>query len=242
MKKIILLLTLLLSASSFGMTAQEILDKVDYNMTPNTIKSDAEMIIYTGSKVLKKKMEMVGIGSDLAFIEFTSPKRDAGTRYLRNGDNLWMYFPSANRTMKISGHMLRQGMMGSDISYEDQTDRTTLNDQYSSKILEETDTIYKLELIARDGVEVTYERRIIEVEKDTFVLLGSYMYAKSGKLLKEMKTLKYEKIGSRYYITHLRMDDKIKKNSYTEIINTNIEVDIDIPESTFTLKNLERKN
>ncbi len=162
MKKIIILL-FLVGINIFGMTAEEILDKVDFNMTPNTFKSDAKMVIYSGKKVLTKEMTMTAVGDDMAFIEFTAPKRDAGTRYLRNGDNLWMYFPSANRTMKISGHMLRQGMMGSDISYEDQTDRTTLNEQYDSTILEETDTMYKVELIAKEGVEVTYERRIIEV-------------------------------------------------------------------------------
>ncbi len=241
MKKIILLM-FLMGINIFGMTAQEILDKVDYNMTPNTFKSNAKMIIYSGKKILTKEMTMTAVGDDMAFIEFTGPKRDAGTRYLRNGDNLWMYFPSANRTMKISGHMLRQGMMGSDISYEDQTDRTTFNEQYDSKILEETDTIYKVELIAKGGVEVTYERRVIEVEKDTFVMIGAFMYAKSGKLLKEMKTLEYEKIGDRYYITHMRMDDKIKKDSYTEIISSNIEVDLEIDSQIFTLRNLERKN
>lgn len=241
MKKIIILL-FLVGINIFGMTAEEILDKVDFNMTPNTFKSDAKMVIYSGKKVLTKEMTMTAVGDDMAFIEFTAPKRDAGTRYLRNGDNLWMYFPSANRTMKISGHMLRQGMMGSDISYEDQTDRTTLNEQYDSTILEETDTMYKVELIAKEGVEVTYERRVIEVEKDTFVMMGAYMYAKSGKLLKEMITLEYEKIGDRYYITHMRMDDKIKKDSYTEVISSNIEVDIEIDSQIFTLRNLERKN
>ena len=38
------------------------------------------------------------------------------------------------------------------------------------------------------------------------------------------------------------MEDKIKKDSYTEIISSNIQVDLDVPDSTFNLNNLEKKN
>ena len=162
----------------------------------NTYRITSYNVCYT--KLLRK---IQAIGAEKAFIEFTSPPRDKGTRYLRNNENLWMYFPKANRTIKISGHMLRQSMMGSDISYEDQTDRNKLNELYDSSILSETDGIYTLELLAKEGIETSYYRRVIDIAKDTYTIKNSSMYANSGKLLKVLTVEEIQHIGDRYYIT-----------------------------------------
>ena len=241
MKKL-LIIYLIFPVFIFAITSEEILEKVDYNMTPSSIEYDGEMIIHKKNKKFIKKMKIQAVGKDLAFMEFVSPPRDKGTKYLRNGENLWIFLPKADRTVKISGHMLRQNMMGSDISYEDQTDRSHLTDLYTSEILEETDKSYILELTAREGEDTAYYRRVIEVDRDNYVLITSKMYAVSGKLLKEFYVDDAMWIGDRYYITKFRMEDKIKEDSYTEIILNNIIIDPDIPESVFTLKNLERRN
>ena len=86
----------------FSMTPEEILERVDYNMTPDSVRYSGEMIIHRKSKKHTKKFEMAAIGADKSFIEFTYPARDKGTRYLRNENNLWIYMPSTSRTMKIS--------------------------------------------------------------------------------------------------------------------------------------------
>ncbi|WP_321328736.1 outer membrane lipoprotein-sorting protein [uncultured Ilyobacter sp.] len=237
-----LIIYLIFPVFLFGITAEEILERVDYNMTPSSIKYSGEMIIHKKNKKFVKNMKIQAVGKDLAFIEFTSPPRDKGTKYLRNGENLWIFLPKADRTVKISGHMLRQNMMGSDISYEDQTDRSHLTDLYTSKILEESDNSYILELVAREGEDTAYYKRVIEVEKKNYILIKSEMYALSGKLLKVFYVDDAMWIGDRYYITKFRMEDKIKEDSYTEIISNNIIIDPDIPKSIFTLKNLERRN
>ncbi|ADO83021.1 outer membrane lipoprotein-sorting protein [Ilyobacter polytropus] len=237
-----LIIYLIFSIFLFGITAEEILEKVDYNMTPSSIKYDGEMIIHKKNKKFVKKMKIQAVGKNLAFIEFISPPRDKGTKYLRNGDNLWIFLPKADRTVKISGHMLRQNMMGSDISYEDQTDRTHLTDIYNSEILKETEGLYTLRLVAKEGEDTAYYMRVIEVDKENYVLKNSKMYAMSGKLLKEFYVDEIIRIKGRYYITKFRMEDKIKKGSYTELLLSDIVIDPDISDSVFTLRNLERRN
>lgn len=243
MKKIFLLLTMvILSFSSFALTADEILKKVDYNMTPNTVKYDGKMIIHQGDSVLTKEMKIQAKGAETALIEFMSPARDKGTKMLRTDENMYIFFPSAGKTQKLSGHMLRQGLMGSDFSYEDQTSRNKMSELYNSKIIEETDSTYVLELISKPNEENTYYRRVMTIDKKTFTLKNSLLYANSGKLLKELTVNSYEKIGDRYYTTNVKMEDKVKKNSYTEVISSNIKIDVKIDDSVFSLANLEKKN
>ena len=59
------------------------------------------------------------MGSEKAFTENLSPAREAGTKMLKLKDKLWTYSPQTDRIIQISGHMLRQSINGSDMSYKD---------------------------------------------------------------------------------------------------------------------------
>jgi len=243
MKKLIMLIMMLgICIFSFGETADEIVKKIDKNLAPDSIEYKGKMVIHKDNRDYTKKFKIYGSGEEKSFVEFLSPARDKGTKYLTVGDNLWMYLPRANRTIKISGHMLRQSMMGSDFSYEDQTDRNELIDIYNSKILDETETEYILEMIKKNGVETNYYKRKVWVNKNTYISKKSEMYARSGKLLKILTIGETKKIGKIYYPTKIKMEDKVRNDSFTEIFITDIKLDIKISDSIFTLRNLEKRN
>jgi len=69
-----------------------------------------------------------------SFTEYLTPAREKGTKMLKLEDKLWIYSPSTDRTIQISGHMLRQSIMGSDFSYEDMMDDRKLKDIYTATI------------------------------------------------------------------------------------------------------------
>ena len=247
MKKIIIILLLaVLSITVFSETVDSIIKKIDYNQSPDSVVYNAKMVISKNGKNSEKIMKIYGKGKNSTFVEFLEPARDKGTKYLRLKDNLWIYLADAEKTMKISGHMLRQGMMGSDFSYEDQTERTKLFEDYNSSIVGEEKLngrdMWVLMLESKPGVEVTYVKRKIWVDKEHYVIYFSQMFAKSGKLIKELNVDEVKKIGDRFYPVSQKMTDKIKGNSYTTIILTNITLDKSVPDTLFTLQNLEAKN
>ncbi len=247
LKKMMFLILILLSTKSiFPISVEEVIKKVDYNQAPENVTYDGKMIINRNGKKTIKEMKLYGNGKYKTFIEFLSPIRDKGSKYLRLDDNVWIYLPSAEKTVKISGHQLREGMAGSDFSYEDQTERVKLLEKYYGEIKGEEEyngkKMYSMVLTLKPDTEGTYYKRVILVDKEEFVVYKSEMYAKSGKLLKELTVNKVEKIGDRYYSTKMKMEDKIKGNSFTEIELTNINLDEIIKDSTFSIKNLDRKN
>lgn len=235
-----LLIFFLSFSLGFSITSNEILEAVDYNMTPISVSYKGEMNIHRSGKTRVKKFDMYAVGAEKSFIKFTYPKRDSGTKFLRNDSNLWIYMPSTSKTIKISQHMLKDSMMGSDFSYDDQTDRNTLHDIYNSTIIEETGSEYKLDLIRKEGITAKYQRQVIWVDKENMTLKKADMYATSGKLLKVMDIYEIKKLGERFYITKMRITDVLKDDSYTELILTDIKIDLDIPDSVFSLRNLER--
>jgi outer membrane lipoprotein-sorting protein len=226
-------------------SAADIIKKVDYNQTPGSVIYDAQMVIHQKDRVDNKAMKLYGEGQDKSFAVFLSPPRDKGTSMLRLEDNLWMYLPSAEKTIKISGHMLRQSFMGSDFSYSDSTERVKLLERYDGAVAgtDQIDgrAVYLLDLKAKQA-DANYYVRKMWIDRERYVVLKQEMYAKSGKLLKVFYASDVRLIGDRYFITRTRMEDKLKQNTYTEMIFTNIKLDEPIPASVFTMQNLERKN
>ncbi len=222
----------------------EIVEKVDDNRVVQSMSYTATMKIGMTGKVREKSFEGYAKGEELAYMEFTAPARDKGTRFLMIEDEMWMYIPAVEKATKIAGHMLRQSLMGSDFSYDDFTENERLQDAYSITLLG-SDTVastdcYLLELIAKVE-EVTYYKRKMWVSRDTYVPLKTELYAKSGKLMKEVRVLETKKISTRHYPVRIRMENKLRKETFTELILDDIHIDILVPSKVFTKAYLERK-
>jgi outer membrane lipoprotein-sorting protein len=222
------------------MTAEEIINQRDNNEYFDSVRLEAEMIIVNGSRKITKTMVALSDKKN-SLVEFTNPQ-DRGTKFLKREDDLWMFFPDAEDIVKISGHMLNQGMMGSDFSYQDIMESDKLTDLYDFKILKEEELngrqCYILEGIAKEGVKVSYYRRVSWVDKERFIGLKEELYAQSGRLLKETKINEINEIEERWIPIDSVMEDKLRKNTYTEFKITQIEFNPEIPEGTFTLQNL----
>ena len=106
---------------------------------------------------------------------------------LKLENQLWIYSPSTDRTIQIAGHMLRQSVMGSDLSYEDMMDDRKVTEVYSAAVAgsEEVDgrNTWILELTAK-VTDVAYYRRKMWVDAERYVPLKEELYARSGQLLK----------------------------------------------------------
>src|SRR5690554_1727810 len=202
MKKFILiyicLIMMVFSVSTMAstLTAEEIINKRDDNEYIETAIVESEMIIKDTRREMTKTMVSL-IKENNGLTEFTNP-RDRGTKFLKRGDDLWMFFPDAEDLVKISGHMLNQGMMGSDFSYQDIMESDKLTDLYDFELIGE-ETIdgrkcYVLEGIAKEGEEVSYYRRRSWIDKERFIGLKEELYAQSGRLLKEMIAVRVEEI------------------------------------------------
>jgi len=222
----------------------EIVEKVDDNRVVQSMSYTATMKIGMTGKVREKSFEGYAQGEELAYIEFTAPARDKGTRFLMIEDEMWMYIPAVEKATKIAGHMLRQSLMGSDFSYDDLTENERLQDAYGITLLG-SDTVastdcYLLELTAKVE-EVTYYKRKMWVSKETYVPLKTELYAKSGKLMKEVSVLETQNIGERRYPVRVRMENKLRKETFTELILEGIHIDVSVPSRVFTKAYLERK-
>lgn len=225
-------------------SATELMKRMDQNLTAQTRKMRLVMTV-EGRRTRTFEMVSYGRGEEDAAMEYLAPAREKGTRMLKLGNELWIYMPAVDRLQKISGHMLREGMMGSDVSYEDLLSSRELLSRYQASITGE-DTVdgrpcWKLELKAKDD-SVTYAKRVSCVGKETFIPLKQDLYAVSGMLLKTWTMSDVKSFdGGRQYPTKMTVRDHVKKDSITKIEFKELEFGIDTPKEIFSLRWLERR-
>ncbi len=225
------------------LTAEEIVARMDANAYMASAHLVAKLVIQAGSREITKQMEGWVVGNQKAMVTFLNPG-DRGTKYLKLGDELWMFFPDAEDLVKISGHMLKQGMMGSDFSYQDALESEKMGELYEFKLagVETYDgaRCYVLEATALPGKQVSYPKRKIWVDCEKFVARREELYAASGKLLKVSRVEEVKEKGGRTYAGRVVMEDKLKRGSSTTLIIEQVEFDVKIPDDVFSLRNLMR--
>lgn len=223
-------------------SAIDILDKIDRNMVFQTAYLEVDMIITIKKRTITKSMVSYSLGNEKSYMEFSSPPRDRGTKILKIADIVKVYYPSAERVMRISGHMLRQSMMGSDFSYEDMTERAKkLREEYSAGVKGEEEIngtpCYLLVMTSKLDKQ-TYFTRKAWVDKQRFLVLKEELYAKSGKLLKTLEVNDVKTFKNRFYPTKVTMEDKLRKDSQTQLVLKKVDFDIEIPKETFSERQL----
>jgi outer membrane lipoprotein-sorting protein len=223
-------------------SGKEILNLIDKNLTARTRIMTAKMIINgaRGSRTIEFKTWAEGEGR--AFTEYTNPPREKGTKMLKLEDKLWIFSPSTDRIIQITGQMLRQSVMGSDLSYEDMMEDPDLTSHYNASVVA-SDTVqnrkcWVLQLNAAAEGEA-YEVRKIWVDQERYVPLREELYGKSGRLLKRTQLSEVTRIHGRWFPMKIVFKDMLKAGDGTQFIIETIKLDEAIPENIFSKASLK---
>ena len=110
-------------------------------------------------------------GDDLGLVRYTSPPKERGTAYLRNGGSTWLFLPSAEKVVRVGA---KQNFGGGDFSNGDIFRLSLTKDYVATLAGEETvdgQACWKLELKAQGPLGRLRPRR----------LLGAHATARSSR-------------------------------------------------------------
>lgn len=242
-----LIVALILAAaptlSGQSMSAAEILERVDRNAVAGNKIIVSTMTVQgrRDSRTIRAKSWIEG--DEKSFTEYLEPPREKGVKMLKLGDQLWTYAPSTDRTISISGHLLRQSVMGSDLSYEDMMEDPELVRVYDAEV-EAEDTVLErpcwiLKLTAKVE-DAAYHSRRVWVDRERFIVLKEERFARSGRLLKTLEVTAVERIDGRWVQVEAVFRDVLKTGSGTIFRIESIEFDAAIPPALFTKASLRR--
>lgn len=182
--------------------------------------------------------------NDRAMIRVLEPVEDAGSGYLRDGDELWFYTPAAGQVIPLPSSSLGAAFFGSDVAVEDLY-RGTLNDRYTAELLgtrddEETGRIvHRLRLLPQPDADVVYGKLELDMFDSDCAVFRIDFYDQRESLIREGIFSEFVEAGGLVFATRSVVNDFLREGSFTEQIVESFEIGVDISEERFTLDCLE---
>ena len=222
---------------------KEILRRIDQNMSSENRIFTSRMIIHGRRNLRTVESKTWVSGEKKSYTEYLFPAREQGTKMLKLEDQLWIYSPSSDRIILIAGHMLRQSVMGSDMSYEDLMEDKKLTDHYTAEVTgsEKVNNrqCWVVNLTAFDP-NVAYQGKKLWVDGERNIPVKEELFAKSGTLLKRTELSDIENISGRWFPKKIVFKDMLKEGEGTEFIIEEILFNSKIDDYIFSKANLKK--
>lgn len=232
-----------LTAQAQSESATDIIRKSDSQSRGNSSASTTVMQIVRPKWEREITFKSWAKGRDYAMTTILEPAKEKGQSFLKRKNEMWSWNPTISRTIKLPASMMSQGWMGSDYTNDDILKESSVVEDYTPSIMgEETvnnHNCYKLELKAKPDAPVVWGRMIKWVTKDSYIQIKTEYYDEYNTLMRTDNVLEIKMMGGRDLATTTEIIPADKAGSKTVVTLKEIQFDMNINESIFSLQNLK---
>jgi len=181
-KIIIFFMVLVLSAPVFAMDGNEMLEKIDRNLNPESYESYKKLInIEPDGSKKEFVLYTVKKGKDKVAAMFISPASEKGRSTLRLDENMWLYIPNVGRPIRITS---LQSVVGGVFNNADIL-RLDYTSEYNVEQVEDKGDEYFLHLKAKTNT-VAYDKLKMWVNKDSLLPTKIESLTETSMLIKTL--------------------------------------------------------
>ena len=223
----------------------EIIDRVDRLLRGDSSHGVMTMEVVTENWERSMTMEVWSLGTDYSLVRVQSPAREAGTATLKAEDDIWNYLPKVDRSIKIPASMMGGAWMGSHFTNDDLVKESRLVDDYDVEISFEGDdpdgvAVWEFELTPKPEAPVVWGRIEYQVRQGDYMPLWTRFYDEDGELARTMEHSAFTEMGGRLVPAVMDMFPADKPGERTTMRYEDLEFDVDLEASFFSLRNLQR--
>ena len=230
--------TVLLTAQNLSVSS--ILEKYESNMKHTTSIIKAQISTTDSFGTTKQTFEIYSReNGDTLIVIADGP--DKGQKILRLENSLFLFYPSAEEVIRLTGSALKENIAGTDFSYEDLSGDNGIQTNYEA-VLKGSENVqgkdcYVIELAAKKKT-LAYQKQTLYIDKENYTAVKTIVYSASGKALREIISSNVKIVSGKYIALNTKVTDLLKKNSKTEMTITDISLNESIPSSYFTREGL----
>lgn len=247
-KKIISLsiICLFLMSSTYEqeLSPKEIIQKANDRVQGKYSEAEIKMTIIRPNWSREMKMKTWSSGSKYSLILITSPARDRGISFLKRGKEMWDWRPNIERVIKMPPSMMSQNWMGSDFTNDDLTKGTSLVEDFTHKIVEETTiedrNYWVLELLPKEDVPVIWGKIKIWIDKKDFIQMKTEFYDEDDYLVQTIIGKDIQEIDGKLLPKIQEVIPEEEEGYKTRIEYLSLTFDKPIKDSFFTIQNMKR--
>jgi hypothetical protein len=220
----------------------KIIKKVEDNLNGRTAVMEMTMTVKTKRAKRTMKMKSRSIGSKKSFIKILYPGKDKGITFLKIDSSMWQYVPRIEKTINIPASMMLQSWMGSDFSNDDLVRESSISEDYTKKLLKETESEYRVELLPHEDAAVVWGKIIMAVSKQYFLPTTIQYFDEDDVLIRELSYTDVQQFDDRFYPTRWKVTPmEPEKFGHETVIQVSEAVfDSEVDASYFTKRALKR--
>jgi len=233
--------------ASTGITSepdpQKLIDSAEDMVKGETARGTIEMTVTRPDFTRSMRMKSWWEGNEKALIVIEAPRKDAGNKTLKIGNEMWNYLENTETTIKVPPSMMLQSWNGSDFTNDDLVRESNYAEDYDASVEgtgeAEGEPYWDLLLRPKPEAPVVWGKLIYRISKaDTLPVRLEY-YDEQGTLKRHLVFSDRDTVGSRVIPTTWTMYDDTKDGHRTTMEILEMEFDIEIGDRIFSKRELE---
>ena len=226
-------------------TADDIIRRAEDAIKGKSAHGVIEMTVVTPDYTREMRMESWWVGNHKALIITEKPRKEAGNKTLKIGNEMWNYLSNTETTIKIPPSMMLQAWNGSDFTNDDLVRESNLNDDYTQTLIG-TDTLdgstcWLIELRPRPDAPVVWGKLNYWVRQEDYLPARVSYFDEGNALIRTLDYGGYQQMNGRKVPSIWTMNNLAKPGRRTEIRLVKMDYNIAIPDRIFSFRELESR-
>lgn len=225
--------------------ADEIMRHIDKLWRGDSSRALMSMTVKTEHYMRTMKMEAWSKGKEKSLIIIRAPRKDRGIATLKVKENVWNYLPKIQRVTKVPPSMMSGSWMGSHFTNDDLVKENTYEDDYHSQVsfkgLRDTVNVIEITSSPKENAAVVWGKIVTLIRAEDYIPMSSIYYDEEGKRIRTMTFDNISKIGNRTLPLRMTLIPEEKPEESTIVEYHELEFDVPIEDSMFSLKSLQRR-
>lgn len=241
----------LLSGESGGADARksseralEILREIDDMWRGESSHGILTMEVKTAHYTRTLRLETWSKGKENTLVRILYPLKEKGTATLKSGSSIYTYLPQTDRTIRLTSGMMMGSWMGSHFTNDDLVKESRLTEDYYVNIVFEGEKdgreIMEFDLTPKPDAPVVWGKITLVTRAEDHLPLEEIYYDEEMSVARTMTFSDIKEMGGRKIPARLKVVPADRPEEYTRLIYHEIEFDVGLDGSFFSLARLRR--
>ncbi len=227
-----------------GMTAREILDRVDDLWRGGSSHSRMTMSVRTKHWARELTLEAWTEGKEKSLIRILAPRKERGTATLKVGGDIWNYLPKVKRVIKLPSSMMGDAWMGSHFTNDDLVKDSRMADDYRYEISfrgkRDGTEVVEVVCTPRPEAAVVWGKILVRMRVSDLMPLRMEYFDEDMKPARAMAFSDFREMGGRTLPAVVVIVPADKPKEETRLVYHEIGFDVPLEKGFFSLRNLQR--
>ncbi|MEO1171673.1 MAG: outer membrane lipoprotein-sorting protein, partial [Myxococcota bacterium] len=217
--------------------------KMDRLYRSDSSRGRMTMKIKTPNYERALEMEIWTRGLEDTLVRIRSPRKEKGTSTLKKGREMWNYLPKIKKTIRVPPSMMMSGWMGSDFTNDDMVRESSWKNDYTGTLLPSPPSGQLcLEFRAKEDAPVAWDRVVTCVHDTEFYPFSQEFFDEKGRKARILTFSGLKDLGGRQVPSVMTLTPLLedKKGNQTIVTYEEMEWDVEVSDSLFSLSRLRR--